>query len=81
MKFRKNRIYHVVRKDHCSFGQSWQKVDSINDTDLNCETVGYLVKETKSSIFIALSKYEDDDVYCSFMQILKKTIIDSRMLK
>ena len=48
----KHKFYHVVWKDHSSgYGKSWTHESEIDYKDLNCETVGFFVNETDTSIF------------------------------
>ena len=78
----KHKFYHVVWKDHSSgYGKSWTHESEIDYKDLNCETVGFFVNETDTSIFLALSKYEDFNEYSNVMQILKSCIVSQKQIK
>ena len=81
-KFKKNKMYHVKWLDHSScYSHGWGTLEDMNDDDLPCETVGFFVKETKTSIYLALSKYTENNTYNSLMQVLKSCITYSKEVK
>lgn len=61
----------VEWQDACSHDE-WQTPEHLDDSPLNCVTVGFLCKETKTDIYVAgtMQIGEDDDVSC-VMQIPK----------
>jgi len=83
-KFKRNKMYHITWKDHSTCYNNWVEVKDMDlVTDFPCETVGFFVGESKTCIFLSLSKYVDKnrDTHCSVMQILKSTITKSKEVK
>lgn len=79
--FKPGKFYFIKWLDHATCYSSWTDADKVKDEDLNCISVGILVKETKTSIYLAINSYEGAPVYSAMMQLLKSTITESRELK
>jgi len=80
-KFKKNNIYYIEWLDHTTCYYSWTKEKDIDISDWKCSTVGFFVKESKTSIFLALNKSANIDEYGNLMQILKSTIVKTKVVK
>jgi len=81
MKFKKDKLYKVNWLDHATCYPGWTDSSNVNDQELECFSVGILVKETPISIYLAISKYDSDSKYCGMMQIIKSTILKIKELK
>jgi len=80
--FKKGKFYHVKWLDHATCYDAWTHIDHMKlKDDLPCETVGFFVSETKTSIYLALSRYSNDETFCALMQIIKSTILSSKEIK
>ncbi|MCH7535824.1 MAG: hypothetical protein IH948_08810 [Bacteroidetes bacterium] len=80
-KFRKNQIYYVKWRDHCSGNHGWNDYAKMELTNPNCEIVGFFAKETKHFLIFFMAKYDKEDVGSMIFQILKGTILESKCLK
>ena len=81
-KFVEGKYYYIEWVDHATAYTSWTDKDKMKlEEDLYCETVGICVKETESSIYLALSKYKSEENYCCLMQIIKSCIVAVRQIK
>lgn len=80
MKLKKGKIYHVEYIDHATCYPGWIPVEHVSNDELMCETVGFYVKETKNTIFLALNRNVQGE-HSAHMQIAKATISKIRALK
>ena len=74
-KYKKDNIYLIKWLDHTTCYYSWTKESNIDTSDWVCSSAGFFVKESKTSLFIALNKSGNDGEYGNLMQILKNTIV------
>jgi len=81
MKMRKGDVYIIVWLDHCTCYYSWTDPDKMNLEDYKCESIGYVVNETKTSIFLAQNVALQDRKVTNIMQILKSTIVKTQKVK
>ncbi len=82
-KFKKGKFYHIKWLDHCSCYPRWTDLEQVSDEELECDTVGIFVKETKNTLYFALTTHPREEsltVSCLF-QIVKSTILKSKELK
>lgn len=81
----KPRMIHVTWEDHYSNGDGWELRSQYNFKPAAlCETLGFLIHETKDELHIALNiGHEEgkDYSFADFMCILKKNVLKRRYIK
>jgi len=80
-KMRKGDIYIIEWLDHCTCYYSWTDPAKMNVEDYKCESIGYVVNETKTSIFLAQNIALEDSKVTNIMQIIKSTITKIQKIK
>lgn len=82
IKYEINSPYIIHWRDHLScYARGWTDKNDMNFEDLECSTVGFFIEETKTSVFLALSKYRESNDYSNVMQILKSCITEQKKLR
>ena len=62
------RKVHVVWHDACSFANEWVGLEAIDQMQLQqCETRGFLVRETEDALHIAQSRHTDGEYHNIFV--------------
>jgi len=86
MQVRKQpKMIYIKWLDHYSHGDNWGKADYSEAKDgLECETVGFLMHETKKSYHIALNftyKKDNNSQTADSMTIIKSCVIKKKILR
>jgi len=82
-KYKKNKAYYIKWLDHATCYYGWTDFDDVKDHDLPCESVGFFVKESETSLYFCMSKYCDKsrETGAMYWQVLKSAIIESKEIK
>jgi hypothetical protein len=59
----------------------WEDLDRIRDTSVLCESVGYVIKKTRTLLVLAATKDTTGDMYSLTMGRLRNCITKLKVLK
>lgn len=79
----KQEMVYVKWLDHFRWGNEWLEEEEITESLLECETMGFLVKENSDSVCIAETRRnrEKNPVYSGVMVIAKVLITERKEIK
>lgn len=77
------RPIYVKWKDNFSLRDGWGDTEGYKTTRnfVECESVGYLMHETKDTLFLAINYCEHNNTSADSMAILKCCVLKKRFLK
>lgn len=78
---KKIKNIYVKWVDSASHDYHWTDIDKVNTEQYYCETLGFLVRETDTEIFVANSLYGSHQSCCMVMGIPKVAIIKKKYVK
>lgn len=75
IKFKKDKVYLIKWLDHSTCYYSWTNPKDMDLTDYSCESVGFIVNETDTAVFMAQNRAAMDGKVTNVMQIIKSAIV------
>lgn len=79
---KKAKIYRIVWRDAFSEMDEWHDIDSIDDQDYICETVGFLIEDnSKKNYYTIASTITLDDFFCCVINIPKAMVISKKRVQ
>lgn len=77
----KAKIYHIIWRDAFSEVDEWHDIESVDDGDYLCETVGYLIEDNnKKEYYTIASTMTQDDFFSCVINIPKAMVISKKRL-
>lgn len=77
----KTEIHYIEFEDHCSSNERWTQKDKAFHNVCMAKCVGFLVRESKQYVTLALIGQTENECFSNTMTIIKSCITNRRILK
>lgn len=81
MKVSRGDLVYIEWEDHCSGDHAWTKFDDCFHTICSVETVGFVVRDHKKYLTLAMFQQPGGEVYAHTLTVVKSCITKLRKLR